>query len=322
MSKTASPVGAGAPGVVVLAAGHGKRMKSPLPKVLTPLAGKPILHHILDRVQAALPDSPILVVVGHGKEEVMRSVKGTARFSQVEFVDQGDPRGTGHAVQVAMASPWGVAQTRSRRPVMVLPGDLPLVRDSMISDLSKPLGRSDALRLLTTELTDPTGYGRVVRKGKGGPVQKIVEERDADARQKSIREVACSIYLFDGAFLQKGLGQLDTKNSQGEFYLTDLVSIARKQRRNVNVLCWAEEEDLRGINDPWELALASKIFNRRVLKRLALDGVRFQNPDDTWVEETVRMAEGVEVGTGCVLAGTTVIARGAKLGPSVMLTDV
>lgn len=324
MSKSASRISSVQPGVVILAAGHGKRMKSPLPKVLTPIAGQPLVHQILDRVLKALPGARIAVVVGHGKDQVMASIRADERFAKagIEFVDQVDPRGTGHAVQCVMATDWGRSFARSKGALMVLPGDLPLIRSELVTELARPLGRADALRLLTTELADPTGYGRVIRKGKGGPVQRIVEEKDADARQKAVREVACSIYLFDAAFLEKGLGSLNTKNAQGEFYLTDLVAVARKQRRNVAVLPWKDEEDVRGINDPWELALAARIFNRRVLKRLALEGARFQNPDDTWVEETVTLAEGVEIGTGCVLTGKTSIGKGSRLGPSVILHDV
>ncbi|MCC7442139.1 MAG: bifunctional UDP-N-acetylglucosamine diphosphorylase/glucosamine-1-phosphate N-acetyltransferase GlmU [Bdellovibrionales bacterium] len=324
MSRTVSAPSGGLPGLVVLAAGHGKRMRSSLPKVLSSIAGRPLLHHILDRVIAAVPGAPIAVVVGHRKEDVIASVRAEERFAKlgIEFIDQGDPRGTGHAVQCVMATAWGKKFARPRGAVMVLPGDLPLIRAEMVSELAKPLGRIDALRLLTTELPDPTGYGRVIRKGRGGPVQRIVEERDADTRQKTVREVACSIYLFDGAFLDKGLGLLDTKNSQGEFYLTDLVQIARKQRRNVAVLAWADEVDLRGINDPWELALAARSYNRRLLKRWAVEGVRFQNPDNTFVDEGVTLSEGVEVGTGCVLSGKTSVGKGVKLGANVILADV
>src|SRR5207244_2833896 len=142
--------------------------------------------------------------------------------------------------------------------------------EDMITELLEPLARSAVMRLLTTELTDPTGYGRVVRRGKSGPVLRIVEQKDANLREKAIREVATSIYTFQSPFLQAGLHRLSNRNAQGEYYLTDLIAQASRAKKRIEVLAWAVSEDLRGVNDPWELAQAQRLRNERTVRRHAL----------------------------------------------------
>ena len=302
----------------------GKRMKSTLPKVLHPIGGEPMLFHILYQLKEVCPQAPIALVVGHGKEAVEAAVKGREEFRSLAmtFVHQTEQKGTGHAARCAMDSAWGEQRVEEKSQVLVLPGDLPLVSQELVRQIVAPLGRQIAMRLLTTELEDPTGYGRIVRRGKKGPVLRIVEEKDANLREKQIREVGTSIYSFQAAFLKFGLSRLSTRNAQGEYYLTDLVAQAARSKKKIEVLLWATPEDLRGVNDPWELAQAGQIFNRRLVKRWSLAGVRFIDPDATWLESQVQFGQDVVVYPGAHLGGKTRVGDGASIGPHVQLRNV
>ncbi len=327
MSKTQRFVNESSAGIIILAAGQGKRMKSSLPKVLHSISGQPLLFHILERVREAAPKSSVAVVVGHGREQVEAAVRSEAAFAEMDisFVHQREQKGTGDAARSAMDSPWGEKILAKKAAVLVLPGDLPLLPRALVEQMLAPLGKSEALRLLTCELPDPTGYGRVVRRGKGGPVLKIVEEKDASIKEKAIREVAASIYSFQSAFLKTGLGRLSNKNAQGEFYLTDLISQASSKssgaKKKIDVLQWAQPEDLRGVNDLWELAQAERILNERCVKNWAKQGVRFIDPWSTRLDVQVELSEGVVVYPGAVLSGKTQIGRDTKIGPQAVLKN-
>ncbi len=319
MVKTSSTIG-----VLILAAGQGKRMRSSLPKVLHPLAGVPMLVHVLARVKAVLPEASVAIVVGHAKEQVESVVRAhpLAQNMKIEFVFQKEQLGTGHAARVAMDTDWGKTMVKKDYPVLVLPGDLPLITEDMIQQLCEPMGRGVSTRLLTTRLIDPTGYGRVVRKGKVGPVLRVVEEKDAGAREKDIREVATSIYTFDPGFLKSGTHRITPKNAQKEYYLTDLIALSTQAKKKIDVLEWPSPEDLRGVNDPWELALASKIINERIIKKFAQNGVRFTNPWTTIIDATVQIEAGAEIDSGVLIKGTSTIAADAHIGPRCILEDV
>ncbi|OFZ23328.1 MAG: UDP-N-acetylglucosamine diphosphorylase/glucosamine-1-phosphate N-acetyltransferase [Bdellovibrionales bacterium GWB1_55_8] len=309
---------------MILAAGLGKRMRSELPKVLHEIGGEPLIFHVLSGVLESAPTAPVCIVVGHGREQVESRVLADPRFAKADltFVHQPEQKGTGHAARCAMDSQWGSRMTRTQSTVLVLPGDLPLIPASLVQQMFAPLARNEAVRLLTCELTDPTGYGRIVRRGKQGSVLRIVEEKDASAREKLIREVGASIYSFKAAFLKAGLQRLSNKNAQGEYYLTDLIAQAARSGKKTDVLRWSHEEDLRGVNDPWELAQAGRILNQRCVRASALRGVRFIDPSTTWVDLTVEFDEGVVVHPGAILSGSTKIGRGAVIGPRVVLEDV
>jgi bifunctional UDP-N-acetylglucosamine pyrophosphorylase / glucosamine-1-phosphate N-acetyltransferase len=309
--------------VIVLAAGLGKRMRSALPKVLHEIGGQPLLHHILDQIQAALPGSSVAIVTGHAREKVEASLHENSRYSnlKISFVQQPEQRGTGHAARCAMDSAWGQAQVKAKAQIVILPGDLPLITKDLVAQIAEPLGKS-AMRLLTCELKDPTGYGRVVRKGKRGGVLRIVEEKDANAREKQIHEVGASIYSYQASFLQFGLQKLTTKNAQGEYYLTDVVAQAARAKKNIDVLEWRAAEDLRGINDPWELSQAARYLNDRVVKNWAQRGVRFIDPGHTWVDVGVELSEEVLVHTGAILSGNTRVGKGSVIGPRVVLKNM
>jgi bifunctional UDP-N-acetylglucosamine pyrophosphorylase / glucosamine-1-phosphate N-acetyltransferase len=311
-------------GVIILAAGQGKRMRSTLPKVLHEVGGKPLIFHIISHVQAVSPQASVAIVVGHGREEVEKAIKAETAFSslKISFIHQAEQKGTGHAARCAMDSAWGEQMVKDKANILVLPGDLPLITSSLIQQMLLPMGKGDALRLLTCTLADPTGYGRIVRRGKKGPVLRIVEQKDANDREKQIQEVSTSIYLFQAAFLKYGLQKLSNKNAQGEYYLTDLIAQAGRAKKKIDVLHWAAPEDLRGVNDPWELAQARKILNDRIIRDWALKGVKFMDPWTTHINVSVQLEEDVKIEPGVILTGNTRIAQGAVIGARCVLKNV
>ena len=308
--------------IVILAAGLGKRMFSSLPKVLIPVCGRPMLFQILDQVSAELPGARVAVVVGHQKEKVISQVRDQKFNLQIDFVEQTEQKGTGHAVKCAMNSEWGKKTVLSKDNVLVLPGDLPLLTRSLVKEMAEPLKRGSAIRLLTAILPDPFGYGRIVRKGKKGSVLRIVEEKDASAREKFIQEVGLSIYTFQAQFLATGADSLKNNNAQKEYYLTDLIGIAVQKKRNIETLSWDCADDVRGVNNPYELSLAGDILNGRILKKHALEGVRFLDLRSVRIEPQVKIAPDVTIYPGVILEGRTEVATGVVLGPHCFLRDV
>ena len=310
---------------IILAAGMGKRMKSELPKVLHEVCGEPMLIHVLRCVTAATPEASIGIVVGHGKEKIIELVTNHPEFKEraknrlIEFLVQPEQKGTGHAVRCAIETPWGEKLIQKQATVLVLPGDLPLIPLSLVLEMSAPVTKAQGLRALTCELSDPTGYGRVIRAR--GKLQKIVEEKDSNATQKKINEVVASIYAFHAEFLKKELPKLKTKNIQGEYYLTDLVESASRAKKKIQTLIWKKEEDLRGVNDLWELSLAERIFQLRLVERHARNGVRFTDPYSVAIEAQVEIQAGVKIHRGVVLRGKTRIGQGADIGSNCVLRN-
>ncbi|MBI2711947.1 MAG: bifunctional UDP-N-acetylglucosamine diphosphorylase/glucosamine-1-phosphate N-acetyltransferase GlmU [Bdellovibrio sp.] len=311
-------------GIVVLAAGLGKRMRSPLPKVLHEIAGKPLLFHILNQIRESDSHASIALVVGNGREKVESYVRSEKLFQdlKISFVVQSEQLGTGHAAKCAMESEWGNQFSGAQNSVLILPGDQPLIPSELIHQMRFPLSKSEAARLLTCERPEPAGYGRIVRRGAGGPVIRIVEDRDATEKQKQIREVSTSIYLFRGDFLRASLKRLSNNNAQKEYYLTDLIEAATRARKKVGVLKWKNQEDLLGINDPWELAQAGKILNERLLKAWALKGVTLIDPQMVYIEPSVVLHPPLVLHPGVHLRGETEIGTGAVIGPNVVLKNV
>ena len=309
------------PSIVILAAGLGKRMFSTLPKVLIPVCGRPMLFQILDRLHEVAPGTRVNLVVGHQKDRVIESVKAEGYDLKIDFAEQAEQKGTGHAVRCAMESDWGAATLRAKEDVLVLPGDLPLITGALIADMLEPLKRGTAMRLLTAVLPDPTGYGRIIRKGKSGPVQRIVEEKDATLREKLVQEVGVSIYSFASQFLATGVASLKNTNAQKEYYLTDLIAQAVSKKRTIETLEWEAPEDVRGVNNPYELSLAADILNARILKAHALNGVRFVSLHSCRIEPCVRIEADVTVYPGVILEGQTRIGKGSVIGPNALLRN-
>ncbi len=311
-------------GVIILAAGQGKRMNSPLPKVLHEVSGSPLVFHILRAVQQSVAGVSIAIVVGHQRELVEDAIRSRKEFSDlsIEFIHQAEQLGTGHAARQAIESAWGKKMIDLQAQILVLPGDLPLITSELVGQLLRPLVHTETLRLLTCRFKDPTGYGRVIRRGTRGGVLRIVEEKDANEKQKLIQEVACSIYLFRSSFLHYGLQKLSRKNAQKEYYLTDLVAQAAMGSKKTDVLLWHSSADLRGVNDTWELAQANRAFNERCLKNWSLRGVTFLDPQSAWVESTVLLDSGVKIHPNVQLEGQTRVGSGACIRSGVVLRNV
>lgn len=305
---------------LILAAGAGTRMKSATPKVLHPLSGVPMLERVLRSVRSLSPDR-VAVVLGHGREEVVRALAGHA---SLDFVRQDKPRGSGHAVR--SASDWIRKAARVSDRLIVLCGDTPLIRPETLRALAER-HRSDrnAATVLSSEQENPFGYGRIVRDASGR-VRRIVEEKDATPEERRIREVNSGIYCFDLKRLLEALPKLKNNNAKREFYLTDVIEILSRAHHRVDTVQLGRDaegrsEETLGINDRSELAKAEEILQFRILERWMKDGVTIQRPATVYIEE------GVEIGTdtvllpGTQLLGKTRIGKGCRIGPSTLIED-
>ncbi len=299
-------------------------MRSALPKVLHDLAGKPLIFHVLNQVQKVCPDAPIGLVVGHGREQVEAYIRGEPLFKtlSITLIQQPEQKGTGHAARCAMESEWGLERLKTKCQILVLPGDLPLISDRLIRELVVPLKSQAALRALTCDLSQPTGYGRILRSPEDQRVLRIVEEKDASHQEKAIQEVATSIYLFEPDFLSRSLQRLSANNAQNEYYLTDLVSMAAESGLEVSTLKWKDVDQLRGVNNLWELAQARQIFNENLVKNWAIQGVQFLSPGSVRIEVLVHLGSEVVIDAGVVLKGTTQVGDRCIIEPHCVLKNV
>lgn len=290
---------------VVLAAGLGKRMRSPLPKVLVRVAGRPLLDHVL-RALEPLRLAKTVVVVGHGADDVRREFGSRA----VEFAVQREQRGTADALAASAAALSGFAGT-----IVVVYGDTPRLRPSALASLVEFHRASGAAAsLLTTEVADPTGYGRILRDA-AGDVTDIREEKDASPAEKSIREINSGIYCFEAPLVFEALKRIDSRNAQGEYYLTDAVKVLRGLGHRVAARRWPRAADLEGVNDADDLMAASRGLREDILKDLVAGGVDVLDPDKTYVEADVEVGEGtVILPFTCIHAGVR-IGRGCRVGP-------
>jgi bifunctional UDP-N-acetylglucosamine pyrophosphorylase/glucosamine-1-phosphate N-acetyltransferase len=293
--------------VVILAAGQGTRMRSRLPKVLQPLAGRPLLAHVMD-MAAGLDDARLHVVYGHGGDQV------PARFAdrQVSWVEQAEQLGTGHAVEQAMP---GIADDAT---VLVLYGDVPLVRPETADSLIEAATRGVAL--LTVRMDDPTGYGRIVRD-RDGRVTSIVEQKDADAEERSIDEVNTGLMAVPADRLRDWLSRLDNANAQGEFYLTDIVALAVADRVPVAAVQAGDPEEVMGVNDKVQLAEAEAAVRRRRVDELMEQGATVADPARVDVRGKVTCGQDVFLDVGVVLEGEVRLDDRARVGPYCIVRD-
>ena len=297
---------------ILLAAGYGTRMKSDLPKVLHPLVGRPMIEWALAAVQPVV-DLPPVVVVGHGQELVRACLGERARYAE-----QAQLLGTGHAVQQAAPQLEGQADV-----VLVTYGDTPLLRSDTLAALLQLFAEqrpicNPAIALLTVTRDDPQGFGRIVRNAQGA-VCGIVEEVDCTPAQKAIRELNPGIYCFDAAWLWENLPHLPL-SAKGEYYLTDLVSMAVAQGRAI-VAAPAPLEEVNGINTRVHLAHATAVLRQRILERHMLAGVTILDPHNTYIEDTVEIGMDTTVFPGTFLHGKTVIGQRCVIGPYSQITD-
>ncbi len=295
---------------VILAAGKGTRMKSQLPKVLHPVAGLPMAAWPA-RLARELGCDPTVMVVGHGADEVREALRGEA----LSFAVQAEQLGTGHAVLCARSALASFSGT-----LLLLCGDVPLLRRETIERLlDYHRSQEAAVTILTAEMADPHGYGRIVREGD--EVLRIVEEKDAMARERSIREVNTGIYAFEAPFVFEALGGVGKDNAQGEYYLTDVVAAARAAGKKVCALSAAEPAETMGINDRVQLAEAGALMRRRVNEALMRAGVTLLDPTTTYIDPSVEIGADTVVHPGAHLRGATRLGSGCTVEPGVIVTD-
>ena len=297
--------------VVILAAGQGTRMRSKLPKVLHPLAGRPLVGHVLDTARSLVP-SRVLVVVRHERDQVAGAVEGVA--DEVSVVDQDDIPGTGRAVQIALESIPDYAGD-----VLVLSGDVPLLEPETLAALIRSHRASGAAAtVLSAVVDDATGYGRVIRDDDGS-VSRIVEQKDASDDEAAISEINSGVYVFRAAPLRAHLDLVGEANAQGERYLTDVIGLLRASRLPVGASAAFDATAALGVNDRVQLAEAAKILNARVVRHWQMEGVSVMDPATTWIDVTVTLAPDVTLLPGTHLLRATSVAAGATIGPDTTL---
>ncbi|MGW9496638.1 bifunctional UDP-N-acetylglucosamine diphosphorylase/glucosamine-1-phosphate N-acetyltransferase GlmU [Streptomyces prasinus] len=301
--------------VVVLAAGEGTRMKSATPKVLHDLCGRSLVGHVLAASGELEPEN-LVVVVGHAREQVAAHLAGIAPDARTAV--QAEQNGTGHAVRMGLEELGGSVDGT----VVVVCGDTPLLTGETLRRLSATHSADgNAVTVLTAEVPDATGYGRIVRDEASGAVTAIVEHKDASDGQRAIREINSGVFAFDGRLLAEALKRVRTDNSQGEEYLTDVLGILREAGHRVGASVAGDHREIAGINNRVQLSQARRILNDRLLTAAMLSGVTVIDPATTWVDVSVTFEQDVVVHPGTQLHGSTHLAEGCEVGPNSRLTD-
>jgi bifunctional UDP-N-acetylglucosamine pyrophosphorylase/glucosamine-1-phosphate N-acetyltransferase len=298
--------------VVILAAGEGKRMKSRTPKVLHALCGRTLLGHALAAADELDPGQ-LVVVVGHGREQVSAEVASVAPRARIVRQDQ--QLGTGHAVRMVTESIGVVPGT-----VVVSYGDMPLLRAETLRELVDRHHRAGNAVTVLTARGDAAGYGRIVRD-PGGEFLRIVEERDATEAERAIDEYNSGCYAFDGTLLADAIKRVTTDNEQHQEYLTDVVAILRADGHRVGTLLAADAGEITGVNDRVQLSEARRELNDRILDGWMRAGVTIIDPASTWIDVTVTIGQDAEIGPQTQLQGATGIGEGARIGPDCLLED-
>ena len=293
--------------IVILAAGQGTRMRSALPKVLHPVAGKSMLGHVIDTARQLQPHS-IQVVIGHGAEAVRERLAA----SDLNFVLQAEQLGTGHAVAQALPA-------LSAERVLILYGDVPLIAAETLQRLLA-LVSDQQLGLLTVQLADPTGYGRIVR-GADGQVEAIVEHKDANAAQRAISEGNTGILAVPGKRLADWLGRLSNSNAQGEYYLTDVIAMAVADGLAVATEQASDEMEVLGANDRIQLSQLERHYQYRAGRRLMAQGVTLIDPARFDLRGEVTVGRDVLIDINVILEGQVVIEDGVHIGPNCVIKD-
>ena len=305
--------------IVILAAGQGKRMKSALPKVLQTLAGKPLLQHVLTTalsLQGKQAKTGPIVVVGHGaadvKEFLANASKEDSGFGKVATVLQAEQKGTGHALLQALP------KLDVQEPTLVLYGDVPLTSKKTLAKLVNLAdgvrGQDSALGLLTQDLANPTGYGRIVRDADGS-VREIVEEKDATSAQRVIKEINTGIMVLPTNSLRKWLKALRSSNSQGEYYLTDVIAMAVKDGVPIRTTQADDEFETIGVNSRDQLASLERTHQLNIANQLMDAGVSLADPARIDVRGTLECGTDIFIDVGCVFEGCVTLAAGTKIGP-------
>lgn len=297
--------------VIILAAGKGTRMKSEKAKVLHEIGGNSLLSYVL-KASRELEADKTIVVVGHQSHTVKEAFPG----KDVVFVEQKEQLGTGHAVMQAEKALKGF-----KGNILILSGDVPLITLETLKGLMDVHSKSRAtLTVLTSEPENPSGYGRIVKDSKGN-IKKIVEEKDASAVEKKIREINTGIYSVASEFLFNALKEIKPKNVQKEYYLTDIVGIAVKDKKTAATHKTADFKEVMGINSRSELAEAERILRAKTLEDLMKNGVTVIDPACTYISSSVKISPDTVIFPGSMISGETAIGKGTLIGPGCIISD-
>ncbi|MBM7422144.1 bifunctional UDP-N-acetylglucosamine diphosphorylase/glucosamine-1-phosphate N-acetyltransferase GlmU [Spongiibacter marinus] len=293
--------------VIILAAGQGTRMRSALPKVLHPLAGKPMLQHAIDAAAQTDP-AAIHVVVGHGAEQVKAGVS----HPNLQWALQAEQKGTGHAVA------QGLAAVAEDATVLITYGDVPLVRPETLQAMVARC--RDTLVLLTATLDDPTGYGRIIRNTDGA-VQAIVEQKDASPEQLAVREVNTGMMALPAKYLREWLPALSADNAQGEYYLTDIIAMAVAAGVAVDVAQPEALWEVEGVNNRLQLNALERQYQRLIAEQLMTDGATLADAQRIDVRGTLSIGQDVSIDVNCVFEGEVELGDGVEIGPNCVISN-
>lgn len=300
--------------VIVLAAGEGTRMRSDVPKVLHTILGRTLIRHVLVATESLRADQRI-VVVGSQSEHVIEEI--SHYDSSVQTVLQERRGGTGHAVRIALEN----THVPDDATVVVVAGDVPLITGATLNELISVCDDKEnqvGASVLTADVDDPFGYGRVIRDGHNG-ILKIVEEKDATEDEREVHEVNSSVYAFRAGDLKRALADIKPNNAQSEEYLTDAIELIRKSGKKITPVVADEFYEILGVNDRIQLAEATAIMRDRVNLQMMAKGVTLIDPPTTFIDVTVEIESDVTIKPGCQIEGQTTIARGALIGPDTRL---
>jgi bifunctional UDP-N-acetylglucosamine pyrophosphorylase/glucosamine-1-phosphate N-acetyltransferase len=305
--------GSGPAAVIILAAGEGTRMKTRTPKVLHIVCGRTMLDHVVAAARELDPGR-LIVVVGRSRRQVAAHI--TEHAPEAEIVVQHRQGGTGHAVRTVIEAVGLIHGT-----VVVTYADTPLLRGETLSDLVRAhQAQGAAVTALTARVSDPAGYGRIVRAADGA-LAAIVEQADATPEQRAIDEINSGMYAFDGDLLADAVKRVPTDNAKGEEYLTDVAGILRGEGYSVATLQCQDPDEVLGVNDQAQLAWARRVLNERLLGSWMRAGVTIVDPASTWIDVDVSLEPGAQIGPGTQLEGSTAVAAGARVGPGCLLRD-
>ena len=294
--------------IIILAAGQGTRMKSARPKVIHPVAGRPMLQHVVDTSLLLKPEQ-VIVVVGHQSEQVRQLINGEGLI----FVEQTQQLGTGHAVVQCLG------ELNEGNDVLVLYGDVPLIKAETLQGLLSDTEGS-SIGILSFVPVNAHGYGRILRD-EDDSVKAIVEEKDASSEEKNIRESNSGILFMNGANLHSLIEKLDDDNTQSEFYLTDVVRHAVNANLNVSATICASAEEVSGVNNQAQLAEVERIYARRQADKLMLEGVQLYDPDRIDVRGNLQVGTDVEIDVNCIFEGDVTLADNVRIGANCVIRN-
>ncbi len=299
---------------LILAAGKGTRMKSELPKVVHPILGRPMVSYVIDAVKSIGCDKTILVT-GY-KSNVVKASLQNMNDGSIDYTEQTEQLGTGHAVQCYVKS-------ASERPknLLVVCGDTPLISTETINKMVELHKKEQpAITMMTLIMNEPGNYGRIVRS-ENENVIAILEAKDCSKEELEIKEINLGVYLFDSEFLFNNIFSLKPNNKQKEYYLTDMIEIAAKQGKKVIAVIEKDESSTLGINSRQHLALVSSILQKQILNRLMDSGITITSPEQTFISPTVKISPDTVIEPGCMIMGNTIIGKNCVIGPNVKLNN-